>query len=284
MTTEDPYIPFSQRTGLKSVPPQLKLGEISSELRQFFEYYLKLEWDRETATGYNSYYYYDKWERVAQDFHVKFLKKSISSYRSDPRAMLQEMQKITREADIGFLFDALEFFVRHPICSAELKGDIAEAFVEARAAYRVIDQKIVAIGSEEQAEAFEGAISATEKIGAIAARTHLVSAGNALRDGDWAASVRESIHAVEAMAILLAPSKGTLGAALAVLEKDGRLHGGLKAAFSALYGYTSDEEGVRHALVFQNEAHVDEADALFMLGACSSFVNYLVSRKPSDAK
>jgi hypothetical protein len=90
--------------------------------------------------------------------------------------------------------------------------------------------------------------------------------------------VRESIHAVEAVAVRLAPGTGTLGAALKVLEQRGHLHGGLKAAFSSLYGYSSDEEGVRHALVFGDEAQVDEADALFMLGACASFVSYLLAR------
>ncbi|HAE28382.1 MAG TPA: hypothetical protein DCG58_14560, partial [Hyphomonas adhaerens] len=47
-----------------------------------------------------------------------------------------------------------------------------------------------------------------------------------------------------------------------------------------LYGYTSDEEGVRHALVFNEKSTVDEVDALFMLGACASFVSYLLARAP----
>ena len=93
--------------------------------------------------------------------------------------------------------------------------------------------------------------------------------------------MRESIHAVEAMAVRLAPGTDTLGVALKVLEQRGHLHGGLKAAFGSLYGYSSDEEGVRHALVFGNEAKVDEADALFMLGACASFVSYLLARARS---
>ncbi len=265
------------------MPPQLKLGEVSSELRQLLEYYLQLEWDRNTGSNYNGIFYNKAWGRVAQDFHVKFLKQRISNYRANPTDLLKGLQELTQKSEIGFLFDAIEFFVRNPQCSHELKRDLSRAFVESRAAYRIVEQRIIAIGSEEQAEAFERAITDTEKSGSIAARSHLISAGTALRDGEWAASVRESINAVESMALLLAPNKGTLGAALAVLEKDGRLHGGLKTAFSALYGYTSDEEGVRHALVFQNEAHVDEADALFMLGACASFVTYLVSRKPSDA-
>jgi hypothetical protein len=74
------------------------------------------------------------------------------------------------------------------------------------------------------------------------------------------------------MSLRFAPGTTTLGPALAALEKQGHLHGCLKAAFSSLYGYSSDEEGIRHALVFKEEAQVDEADALFMLGACASYL------------
>ena len=90
--------------------------------------------------------------------------------------------------------------------------------------------------------------------------------------------MRESIHAVEAVAVRLAPGTNTLGSALKVLENKEHLHGGLKSAFEKLYGYSSDEEGVRHALVFEDNTKVDETDALFMLGACASFVTYLLAR------
>jgi hypothetical protein len=184
----------------------------------------------------------------------------------------------TERANIGELFNLVEFFVRHPKCSDELKSDLASAFVRARAAYRIVDGQIVAIGTEEQAAAFERAVANAEANNAGAARKHLIAAGVALRNSDWAGCVRESIHAVEAMALRLAPGTTTLGPALAALEKQGRLHGGLKAAFGSLYGYSSDEEGIRHALVFKEEAEVDEGDALFMLGACASFASYLLAR------
>lgn len=103
-------------------------------------------------------------------------------------------------------------------------------------------------------------------------------AGLALKNAEWANSVRESIHAVEATARRLAPGSNTLGPALTALERNGRLHGSLKSAFSKLYGYANDEEGVRHPLVFEDDTHVDETDALFMLGACAAFVSYLLSR------
>ena len=173
----------------------------------------------------------------------------------------------------------IEFFVQHHRCSEELKRDLTGAFETARAAYRIFDNKyIAAIGTEEQAAAFERAIADAEAQNATAARKQLIAAGVALRNSDWAGSVRESIHAVEAIAVRLAPGTDTLGAALKVIEQRGHLHGSLKAAFSSLYGYASDEEGVRHARVFSDEAQVDEADALFMLGACASFVSYLLAR------
>ncbi len=39
-----------------------------------------------------------------------------------------------------------------------------------------------------------------------------------------------------------------------------------------LYGYSSDEDGIRHAILEEKEIGFDEAK--FMLVACSGFVNY----------
>ena len=55
-------------------------------------------------------------------------------------------------------------------------------------------------------------------------------------------------------------------------------HPALKKGFKNLFGYTSDEEGVRHALLERDAADVDVLDALFMYGACASFAAYLVSK------
>jgi len=40
-----------------------------------------------------------------------------------------------------------------------------------------------------------------------------------------------------------------------------------------MYGYTSDEDGIRHAML--EEPDVGFEDAKFMLVACSAFINYL---------
>jgi len=42
-----------------------------------------------------------------------------------------------------------------------------------------------------------------------------------------------------------------------------------------VYGYTSDEKGIRHSLLEQS-AKVHEEDARFMIVACSAFLNFLI--------
>ena len=46
-------------------------------------------------------------------------------------------------------------------------------------------------------------------------------------------------------------------------------------AFNALYGYTSDANGIRHAGDIGGPASTFE-EAKFMLVSCSAFINYLL--------
>jgi hypothetical protein len=63
---------------------------------------------------------------------------------------------------------------------------------------------------------------------------------------------------------------------LAILESRGPLHGALKKSFSALYGYTSDADGIRHAML--DEANLTFTDAKYMLVACTAFINYVLGK------
>jgi hypothetical protein len=109
------------------------------------------------------------------------------------------------------------------------------------------------------------------------ARAHLRNAAEELTGGRYADSVRESIHAVESVVIVLEPS-GDFSKALAKLESKVKIHGALKRGFSSIYGFTSDQEGIRHALLEAGAPAVDETDALFMIGACAAFVSYLINK------
>ena len=50
----------------------------------------------------------------------------------------------------------------------------------------------------------------------------------------------------------------------------------MESAFSSLYGYTSDEHGIRHGSI--DFTNAPSEDAKFMLVACAAFVNYLLEK------
>jgi hypothetical protein len=58
------------------------------------------------------------------------------------------------------------------------------------------------------------------------------------------------------------------------------LHPALLGAFEKLYGYSSDAEGIRHALMDEPNLTLD--DAMFMLVACSAFINYIQAKARSS--
>ena len=69
----------------------------------------------------------------------------------------------------------------------------------------------------------------------------------------------------------------TITSALAKLPQ---IHPALAKSFSAMYGYTSDADGIRHALL--SEPNLSYDDAKYMLVACSAFVNYLLVKVPAS--
>lgn len=231
--------------------------------------------------AYQTYFYLGgHWENFGTDFWVKVLKRPYGEFSSHLSTFKKTISEFVSNSKLPELLDGLEFIASHPLTNQYLVVQMSQVFVESRLAYRMMeDGQIVAISSKEDANTFITALSATELKNSNSARVHLISAGIALRKGDWPGCIRESIHAVESVAVKASEKDNTLGAALSTLEKRGDLHGALKTAFNALYGYTSDAEGVRHALVFKDKATVDEADAMFMLGACSAFVTYLLARQ-----
>jgi hypothetical protein len=52
----------------------------------------------------------------------------------------------------------------------------------------------------------------------------------------------------------------------------------MRQGFKNLYNYTNDEKGIRHSLLDDGTAAVDESDALFMIGACAAFVTYMINK------
>lgn len=141
--------------------------------------------------------------------------------------------------------------------------------------YRFIGEKIVPITAEEEITEIEEALRATESLRPVA--IHLKASLDFFsnrKSPDYRNSIKESVSAVEAICRLITGRKNaTLGQAVKLIKGKISLHPALETAFSSLYGYTSDADGIRHALL--EEPDLDFEDAKFMLVSCAAFINYL---------
>ena len=144
--------------------------------------------------------------------------------------------------------------------------------------YRFVNEIISPISDEVEIKEIEQAVDNPYAV----VKEHLSKANMYLANRDvpdYENSIKESISAVEAMCEILTGLKGreaTLGNMLKKIEERGvSIHGGLKVAFNALYGYTSDANGIRHAGDIGGPASTFE-EAKFMLVSCSAFINYLL--------
>jgi hypothetical protein len=146
-------------------------------------------------------------------------------------------------------------------------------------AYRILRDRVVPLTTETEINAVDQAIEHAPTSGA---GIHLQRALELLSDReapDFRNSIKESISAVEsACSAITGESATTLGKALKKLDVSGHvaIHPVLNAAFGKLYGYTSNADGIRHALM--NEPELSFEDAQFMLVACAAFVSYLKAK------
>jgi hypothetical protein len=270
---------FSQRKGLSPVKSAIQKDSIDGDLRiGLWNLLLILYWN--DIKGYSTTH--DSGYKILFNamWHVYF-KKPLDTISYDADAVISQIRIYYFSCPWYEVYDFLEFVVNHfdvhninelfmKKCNNLLERELS--------AFRFVGGKIVDITSEEEIAAIEGALSNSDVN--KQAKEHLKTALQLLSDRkkpDYRNSIKESISAVESICKTISGNdKAILGDALKILEKDRGLHGALKKAFSNLYGYTSDADGIRHALL--DEPSLQFEDAKFMLVACSAFVNYLIAK------
>jgi hypothetical protein len=265
---------FSQRIGARPLPKS-GLEEASPDLRtQLWNFLHRIAFP-EDARSYTR----SLWTAKQIWNHLDLRTDKVPTHVFEMREFLS---KYWFSCDWPEFYDLVEFIadLKDPNY-ASTPGKLYEHLnyiLEAQgAAYRFIAEELAPLTNPvEVAEVTRAAESA---IPAVA--SHIREALTLLPPSPDASprnSVKESISAVEAA---LKHFSGDAGAALkeglsAFETKYGSLHPALKAGLVKLYGYTSDEKGIRHALV-DEAADVTVDDARFMLIVCSAFANYLVA-------
>ncbi|MDZ4818858.1 MAG: hypothetical protein SGJ20_07780 [Planctomycetota bacterium] len=160
--------------------------------------------------------------------------------------VLQQLRKYFFGCKWFDVYDFVEFIAAELPDARSFKKLCNAVLEEEKSGYRFVGNGIAQITSASEIGAIENAQETSDK----EVRAHVDRAVALLSDRkapDYRNSIKESISAVESLVSKTVGTKGTLGQLLKQLEGEIHLHPALKGAFSQLYGYTSDENGVRHA-------------------------------------
>ena len=175
------------------------------------------------------------------------------------------------------VYNHIEFFCGINNSDTFIKA-LNQALTEENSNYRVSEEGLVLpISNEEELETVNEATTSPF----TPVNKHIQKAISLFKNkpADYANSIKESISAIEALCqIIIDDEKATLGKAIKKLKEKGVIiPPALEGAFDKLYGYTSNEGGIRHALS-EGDTPPTFDDAKYMLVSCSAFVNYLISK------
>jgi AbiJ N-terminal domain 4 len=274
---------FSERYGYKPVKEIIQIESIDEPLRNGIWSLLKIYcWDYgERSPGiYGSYYISEDSNKdlyhLCVSLWLNYFKYPLDNLDHNWTEVLKQLRSYFFSCKWYEVYDFIEFVVSNYMrynfktsflnsCNHLLEKEVS--------AYRFLDGVITRITEAEEINEIESALT----INTIPVKTHLKRALELLSDRntpDYRNSIKEAISAVESLAAdVLGKESSTLGNLLRKMESEKGLHPALKSAFSSLYGYTSDANGIRHALIEINTN--DFHDAKFMLVVCSAFINFI---------
>ncbi len=266
---------FSDRLGITQTPNELQVDTINDELRNSL-----WNWILENLQ-------YDGAEEsvrlVWKDYFKEPLNKLSHNYQT--RVSLVHEYFVKSEwfeayNFVEFIFQSIVLKIQRPNNFKAIEDKLNHILERELAGYRMINTELVPITDKHEVESVRQAMSEPSSLGLEGVSRHITKALSLLGkkpEPDYANSIKESISAVESICKLLTGEKsGGIDKALAKISAQTSIHPALKQALSNLYGYTSDESGIRHAILETKD--IGFAEAKFMLVACTAFVNFVVEK------
>ena len=271
---------FSEAHGMGSCNTQMQINELDDRTRIILCKRISENLDNQYSgkdAGSSRTFVYD----AAKNLYRELSNACGMLYDVSESYFASDLIKITKniilKAKNSEVFDFLELICKKCLYPKDLIEKGNQVFEQEYVGYRIVDGWITPITDENEIDSIEKACN-NEFDGT---RAHIKKAVGFVADRerkDYKNCIKESISAVESVcSIIVGNEKATLGQAIKRLEDNGLvIHSALKNAFSSLYGYTSDEGGIRHSEgMFESDVTFEEAK--FMLVSCSAFVNYLTA-------
>lgn len=265
---------FSQRYGYKQTAFQLETASDVLKRRILAAFY-KHEFDSYDTLDWTNYTTGIEDMMIEMGVSYEFPKNGIIKQRN-----AESLQKYVMETEEWYIvFDFIERYLGNvDKCTAEeMQEQFNRILEEENSAYRIINKQVVPIVTDCELQAVEEAANVPYESVRIHMQKAIDSFSNRKKP-DYENTIKDSISAVEAMCCIITESpKATLGEAIKRLESKGIvIHKAFQSAISSLYGYTSNESGIRHGSI--DFAEVSIEDAKYILIICSAFVNFLIEK------
>lgn len=285
-----PYIDmalFSQRKGIRPLQKTLQKDELDQETRNglwsvlassVFDNWSPITHFGARATGNDAL----QVEALYRTIWFGLIKKpldTVPSYNPDyPGSAYKVVRGIILDGEWFDALDLTEIIIKNipkdwqnhtiPLCN--------QLFEMENTSYRIINSEITEITDEAEIDSIDAALKSPKET----INLHFANSLALLSDRkspDYRNSIKESISAVESLCKIISGKRnGSLGECLRIIQQSHPMHKAFQAALTSLYGYTSDEGGIRHALT-EDAIQPTFADAKFMLVSCTAFVNYLLT-------
>ena len=267
---------FSQRNGYSEINNTIQIESMDRNLCIDIWNYLYMEFFKEME-------HTDLTDPLLIAVYAHFLHWRIDNIPFVARERQATFSALIFRKNWNQVYDLLEFLYQtlkkgyRKLSTAVFERRINNILMVNYAGYRMIEGQITPITDENEIQTIQQAIdnSPYKEIG-----IHLMSALSFFSDKtapDYRNSIKESISAVEVYCRKITGTS-TLGEALKKLHTTGvTIPSSLKEAITKLYVFTNGKDGIRHALM--DDTEVGQAEAYFMLIACSSFINYLKTKQ-----
>lgn len=275
---------FSERLGIVNSTPIIQTEGMNDALRNTLWNFIHSQYD---SNSYNAHH----WRQLAEWIARFFRKVPVDELPYEDYGCKEWVKEYFYNLEWFEVYDFIEFIAEHNgkilehsrLQGNKLKQIYNTIFTQELSGYRFISGVLVPISNSTESAEISGAIEITSRKGLMGAHQHLETALKLLGkkpEPDYRNSIKEAISSVESVAKQLSGSNSQgLAGALATLEQKINIHGALKAGFIKLYGYSSDEDGIRHAILEESNIGFDEAK--YMIVACSAFVNFLIAKANS---
>ena len=277
---------FSQRIGKRELKTQIQIDNIDTDLRNSLWNVLTI-FIFDEIHGYNKVYS-SPFDEFFCDVWIRFLKEPIDEMPDSTDSLTRHFRARFFQWSYLDVYDFIDFITQDPEIPIDLEEfvkTVNSVLKTELSGYRFVDFQLVPIIDESQIIEVEKAIENSGTNGLIGANLHLSSALEKLshrKNPDYRNSIKESISAVESVCqFITKDEKAELGKALRKIQNHIDIHPALLGGFKKIYGYVSDGDGIRHAIL--DEPNIDQEDAIYFLVSCSAFINYLI-RKAQKAK